>query len=448
MRIVIVGAGATGRNLAARLCDMRHNLVVVDQNGQRLARTEEQLDVLTVEGNGASPDVLESAQVDKADLLIAVTNKDEVNVLACQYAHAVGVAHTVARIANSALLRSPRFDLNKLGVSLAISHKEETAREILNILHQPGALEVVDLLDNKLQVCGLRLREGSPLLDGPVAKLSTVPIMERVRLIALMRGDDLEIPRGESQCQLDDEVYVALAPEDLPAFLDWAVPGRKPFGKIVVAGGGELGIEVARRLEAEGLPGVMIERSAARAGVCSDKLSRVLVLCGDASSRDTLVEAGVASGTAYIAITGDEELNIISCMLAKDMGASLTLAQVAKPEYVPIVKGLRLLDRVVSPHVSMINAILHFVRGRNVRSAALLHKVPGELLHVAVADRHKWVGRPIGELKLPDGCVIAAVLRGGEVRIPTGQVSIEAGDELVIFVLPELAGKIQGLFKS
>jgi trk system potassium uptake protein TrkA len=448
MRLVIIGAGATGRNLAARLCEMGHDLVVVDQNAQRLARTEEQLDILTVEGNGASPDVLDAAQVDKADLLIAVSNKDEVNILACQYAHIVGVPHTVARVANPALLRSDRFDLAKLGVSLAISHKEETAAEILNILRHPGAIELVDLLDSKLQVCGVRLVPGSPLLEGAVSDLAQVPVMGRVRLIALMRGDNLEIPRGDTRCMAGDDIYVALCPGELAEFLDWAVPNRKPYSKIVLSGGGDLGLEVARRLEQEGLPGVIVERASARAGVCSDSLSKVLVLCGDASSKETLVEAGLGEGAAYIAITGDEELNIISCMLAQKMGAALTLAQVAKPEYAPIVRDLRLLDRVVSPHLSMIKAILHFVRGRHVRSTALLHRVPGELLHVAVKPRHKWAGHRINELKLPVGCVIAAVLRDGEVQVATGSVEILEGDELVLFVHPDVVGKIQGLFKS
>ncbi|MBN2301851.1 MAG: Trk system potassium transporter TrkA [Lentisphaerae bacterium] len=448
MRILIIGAGNTGLNLSGRLCELGHDIVVIDISVERLAVLESHFDVLTIEGSGSSPDILEKAEVDKADLLIAVTSSDEVNILACEYAHAAGVKNTVARVSNPSLTRSKRLDFSKLGVDLMVSHKHEAADEMFDILRHPGLMEAIDLLDGRVLIAGIRIKTESPLLGRPLIDFKSEPIVSKIRFLAYMRGNQLDLPHGNTRFHAYDDLYLAVKPDDVSNFLDWACPGRHPFEKIVVAGGGDLGLDLSRRLEAASIPTVLLERDPARADVCSDALRDTLVLKGDASDQETLINAGVGPNTAFVAITGDEELNIVSCILAEKMGAAFTIAQVVKPEYVPIIRSLNLLDRIISPYMSMINAILHFVRGHHVKTAVRLHKAPGELLHVVVPERHRWAGKAVKNLKIPRDCVIATVLRNEEIYVPTGDLTIQSGDQLVIFALPGDINRVQAIFKN
>jgi trk system potassium uptake protein TrkA len=479
MRILIIGAGNAGRHLAARLCEMSHAVVVVDREPERLATLDAQLDVMTVVGSGSSPATLEKAELRKADLLIAVTNSDEVNILACICAHEAGVPNTVARIVDTSLLDSPLLDYKRLGVDCLVSQNMEAAEELFDILSNPGLLESVELLDGRVQIARIKVRPNSPLLGAALAELGVVrpdsdgattgepegqapgpsPIAQgsrkdvvdlfaRIRFITAMRGEVVYIPKGDTHFEIGDDVYVAIQPGDLHRFLDWAYPGRQAFEKSVIAGGGGLGLDLARRLETESVPAVLLERDVDRAGECSDVLHKTLVLHGDASDQEMLVSAGVGPDTAFVAITGDEELNIISCMLAHKLGAAFTLALVSKPEYVPVIRTLGLLSRVVSPHLSMVNAILHFVRGKHIRAAVCLHKAPGELLHVAVSRKHRWAGKPISRIKMPGDCLIATVLRGEDIHVPTGDLIIQEGDQLAIFALPAAVGRVQSMFKN
>ncbi|MBL7075982.1 MAG: Trk system potassium transport protein TrkA [Kiritimatiellae bacterium] len=473
MRILIVGAGNSGRHLATMLCEMSHEVVVVDRDPEPLAVLDAHLDVMTVTGSGSSPDVLEQAELGKADLLIAVTDSDEVNILACHCARVAGVKDTVARVVNPALLKSSLLDYKQLGVDCVVSQNKEAAEELFKILHNPGLLESIDLLDGRVVMARIKVRSDSPLLGGAVADLGLprrgstdrtgdkqealgsptggddeTGLMARVRFIVAMRGETVFLPRGDTSFEADDDLYVAVQSKDLHQLLDWAYPGRHAFDKSVIAGGGGLGLGLVQRLEAESVPAVLIERDATRAGECSDVLHKTLVLHGDASDQELLKGAGVGPDTAFVAITGDEEFNIISCLLAHKLGAVFTVALVLKPEYVPIVRTLGLLSRVVSPHLSMINAILHFVRGKHVRAAVCLHKAPGELLHVVVREGHRWAGKPIRKLKMPGECLIVTVLRDASIHVPTGDLEIQQGDQLIMFALPEDVGRVQGMFKD
>ena len=465
MRVLIIGAGNSGHHLAVKLCEMSHEVVVVDREPERLAAIEAQLDVMTIVGSGSSPAVLKKAELSKADLLIAVTNSDEVNILACISASEAGVPNTVARVVDHDLMRTPLFDYKRLGVGCLVSQNDEAADELFDILRNPGLLESVDLLDGRVLVARIKVRPESPLLGNTLAGLGEVrtdsldaartgevkeiaDLIARVRFIAAMRGEAVYLPRGDTRFEAGDDLYAALLPGDLQQFLDWVYPGRHAFGKSVIAGGGGLGLDLLQRLEEQSVPAALLERNAERAGVCSDVLQKTLVLHGDASDQETLVNAGVGPDTAFVAITGDEELNVISCMLAHKLGAAFTVALVSKPAYVPVIRTLGLLSRVVSPHLSMINAILHFVRGKHVRAAVCLHKVPGELLHVVVRQGHRWAGKPIHRLKLPGDCLIATLLRDDHIHIPTGDLVIHEGDQLVIFAPPHDVGRVQGMFKD
>jgi|APTNR8051073442_1049403.scaffolds.fasta_scaffold00042_30 trk system potassium uptake protein TrkA len=449
MRILIIGAGNAGRHLAGKLSEERHDIVIVDNDAAALQEIASQYDIQTIHGEGSSPRVLEEAGLSKTDLVVAVTDRDEVNILACAYAQAANVAHKVARVSNPDFIHSDaRFDLRRMGIDLVISQKEECAQEIFTILRMPGTLEAVDMLEERVLAVGIKVHMDSPLVLQSLKSFSHPEMLQKVRLIALMRGDDLLVPRGDTQLMIGDDIYFVGEPPAVHEFLEWACPEHERFEKVIVAGGGDLGLQLALLLEKSGMPVVLIEKNKERAEECSRRLDKTLVMHGDALDQETLENAGVIHGSAFVAVTGSDENNIMICLLAEKAGSTFTLAQVTRPEYVPIVSSLSLLDRAVSAHMSMINAILHFVRGKNVRAAALLHRLPGELLDVVVPGSSEWCGKAIKQQRMPAGLLVATVLRGDQVLSATGELVLQAGDRLVLFVLPQSVAKVEALFRS
>ncbi|NKB25635.1 MAG: Trk system potassium transporter TrkA [Kiritimatiellae bacterium] len=449
MRIIIIGCGNTGRQLAAKLCGEKHDVVVVDNQSEPLAELESQYDVLTIQGQGSSPLVQEHAEIKKADLLIAVTSHDEVNVLAGILAHSAGVLHTVVRVANSDYIHSSHIEvLKNMGIDLLVSQKAECARELFNILSLPGTQEVIDMHHGKILAVGIKVHIDSPLLLTPLNNFSKPELLKMIRFIAVMRGENFFIPSGETQFMIGDDLYFLGKPYDIRIFLDWAQPEHMKFDKVVIAGGGDIGLQLAQRLESTPTETILVEMDPACAQYCSTVLNKTLVIKGDALDQEALEDINMNENTAFVATTGDDENNIISCLLAEKLGVAFTLAQIAKAEYAPIINSSSLLDRAVSPHSAMINAILRFIRGRNVDSATLLHNVPGELLEMVLPDDSKWGGKTIEEISMPAGSIIATVLRENKVYAATGDFCLKQGDHVVLFSKPELISKLESMIRK
>ncbi len=447
MRIVIVGAGNAGKNLARKLCGMGHDVVVIDHNAETLANLASEVDAMTIEGNGASPNVLDQAEIAKADLLAAVTSLDEVNILACAYARRTGKAHTIARICEASYLTSPLIDLKELGVDHALSHKVECAREIFNVFQLPGTLEVARLLGGRIAALGLKLPSESPLLGRPLVEFREEKWFDRVRFIALVHDGKLEIPSGESRFHEGDDVYVVLPPDDTPRFLDWTLNSRRPgFRKVIIAGGGDLGLSLAELLGKTSTEVVLVERDRDRAENASEQLHECMVIHADVTEAATLKDIGVDAKTAFASTTEDEEMNIVSCIQAKQLGAGFTVARVDKLEYVPIIDTLRLLDRVVSPYISMVKVILQFVRGENVTGVGLFQRIPGELQEVVIRPGSRAAGKPLSALKLLPNAIVAAVQRDDMVFVPTGDFTLRGDDGLAVYCLPETTDRLKSVF--
>jgi trk system potassium uptake protein TrkA len=450
MRVLILGAGNAGRHLAERLCADRHDVVVVDQNNDLLDEIKSQLNVLTICGNGSNPRTLEQADVRKAGLVIAVTSDDEVNILACLLAHKAGVPKTVARVASLDYVHPPEsFHLGALGIDLIVSQQEECAHEIFHTLRMPGVVEALDLLGGKLLAVGMQVHMDSPLIRTPLKNFPEPQWLQAIRFIAITRGEERIVPRGDTLPQVGDIIYFTGRSEDITNFMEWAWPERTRFERIVIAGGGELGLKLAQLLEEHtNVQIALIERHEERATFCSKHLNRTLVIHGDALEEDVLKDAGVIKGCAFAAATHDDEKNIFACLLAEKLGAAYTVAQVGKPDYFSIIRRTNLADRIVSPSLSMNSAILHFLRGGYVQEAAVFHDLPGELLDFVVSSKSPWAGKVVKNLKIPDGVILAGVQRGADVLIPTGDLKIAANDRVVIFALPDAIKKVEKFFKQ
>jgi len=446
MRIVIIGAGNAGRQLAERLCEEKHSVVMVDTNPEALAQAEAGLDILTICGQGTNPSVLEEAQADKSDLLIAVTDNDEANILACLLANAAGVEGKIARVTNPDFLNgSSHYDLNRMGIDLVINQKQECAREVYNMLQIPGALEVFDLFAGKVMVAGFSVNSASPLLDRTPAECDRLDLIQSVRVIAIRRDDKLVIPHGSTVFQKKDLVYIVGQRKDIINFFSYVCPDILPFEKVIIAGGGDLGLMLAKFIEND-FDCVLLEHDEERARYCSAELNKTLILRADALTETALEESGLHDRTAFVALTGDDEGNIMNCLMAQKKGASFTATQIARTDFVPVVEQLYLVNRVVSPYISTTNAILHWLRSKKVRAASLLHNLPGELLDIIVESGGRMAGQKIHEIKIPEKAIIATVLRHGEVMTATGDLELRVDDRVLIFCHPDAVKKIQSRF--
>jgi trk system potassium uptake protein TrkA len=432
--------------MAGKLCDLNHDVVVVDKSAEALEEVEAQVDILTVQGWGSNPHVLKRAGVDKSDLLVAVTNSDETNLLACILARQAGVPHKVARIGDMDYVRAVEpFALDAIGADMLVCPREENAREIFNTLRTPGTLEVVDLLEGRLMAVNIDVPEHSPLTEAPLGQFGNSELLQAMRFIAYRRNDKFYIPRGETSFEPGDKVYLVVRADTIQAFMDWCWPGRTGIGSVVIAGGGYLGMRLAQLLEAANRRVALIEPDPEQADYCSNMLDRTLVLNSDSLQEEVLKDAGMREGTAFVAVTADDEDNIIGCLLAKKLGAAFAVAQVNKPEYVPIIHNLDIVDKATNPHLAMINAIVKYVRGTNVHAARQLQDLPGELLEINITGQNRWAGRMVKNIQFHRGAVIAAVLRGSDVLIPTGTLRIEEDDRLVIYSMPEAVRKLSSL---
>ena len=448
MRIVIIGGGQTGAHLAEKFCEDEHDVVVIDSSAAALADLDAHLDLMTVAGDGANPAILEEADVERADMVVAVTDRDDTNILACIFARARGVPRTVARVSSSDYSTSRHVDFRKLGVDLLVNQYDEYARDLYNVLRLPGSIEVADLLDDRVMVVGMSIHMDSPLLGTSLKHFGSREWLQKIRFTAVVRGDEVMTPHGDTTFLVGDDVYFAGEPDAVSDFMQWAWPEQKRFQRAVIAGGGELGLQLARMLEHTRMQIVLIEQDDKRADFCSAQLNRTLVIKGDALDQETLAGIGEAEDMAYVAATGSDEHNIIGCLVAEKFGARFTAAQVGKKEYIGIVNQLRLLDRIVDPHLAMVNSILHFVRGKNVQAAAILARLPGELIELKLSPKHKWVGKPIKDLKIPDGVIIATAMRNGQIKTATGDLALAAGDRVVVYCLPDAVSKMEPLFTA
>ena len=449
MKIVIVGAGNAGRYLAKRLCGERHSVVMIDERIDVLQQAEASLDVMTLCGSGSAPEILEQAGTDKADLFVAVTDRDEVNIIACLLANAVGVPRKIARVGSDRYDKlSSKYSLMGMGIDLVINQKEACAKEICSALVLPGAVEAFELFGGRTNVAGFEVAPDSPIIGQAPATLPEQSLLRKLRIIAVRRKDGLIIPHGDTVFAPHDVLYLVGSFEDIRAFSLWMNPRQTPFLKVIVAGGGDIGLTVARILTRAGVKVVVLEQEEDRALYCSGELEDNLVLHADALSGSALDEAGIVPRTAFVGVTGDDENNVMNCLMARKRGVDYTITQISRTEYVPVIKSLEVVDRIVSPYESLTRGILHYLRSRNVRAATLLHSLPGELLDVAVVPKSKHIGQSLSDVRFPRGSIVAVILRGKDVITATGGEVIQADDRLLVFADPSAVKRLQVMFRK
>jgi len=448
LKIVILGCGEVGQDLAGILSAEKHDVIVLDRNKEALAKLKERHDVMVVEGSATSVRDLIRCEVPEADILVAATSVDEVNMIASMLGKRLGAHFVIARVRNTELTR-PDIPLNPsdLGIDVMIHPEYSAAIEIVQLIKRAAATDVVSLANDKLQIVGVRIDRESPLVGKSLMEYAQKYSNLTFRVVAVNRGSMTIIPYGANRIQASDQIFIIAKTEDVPEVIRSTGRLNKPIHNIMIAGGSGVGSYVARMLSSEnkGWRIKLIEPDYDRAYEMALECKNILVLHGNPTDPDLLATEGIADMHAFIAVTDDEESNIISCLMAKHMNVAKTVALVSKPEYIPLSATIG-LDAAINKKLAASNEIHRYVRSGNVLSSVTLHGIKAEALEFICAKGAKAANKPLSKLRLPQGSVIGAVVRGEHIEIATGSTEIDTGDTVIVFSLPDAIDAVSHYF--
>ena len=441
MKIVILGAGQVGTTLAENLAVEANDITVVDHDAGHLAALQERLDIRTVQGFASHPDVLRRAGTDDADMLIAVTDSDETNMLACKVAATLFRTPTkIARIRSSEYLKDAEtlFANDAFAVDMCISPEQLVTEYIFRLIEYPGALQVVDFAGGRVRLVGVRAYYGGPLVSRQLKELPAhLPKGVDARVAAIYRRGRAILPEGDTIIEAEDEVFFVAAAEHIPKIIAELRRHDKPVKRVMLAGGGNIGLRLAKALE-DRVQVKLIEKSPARARDLATQLEHTVVLVGDAASESLLKEENIDDIDVFCAITNDDEANILSAMLAKRLGAGKALSLINRMAYVDLVEENSAVDIAISPQHSTVSALLAHVRRGDVVKVHSLRRGAAEAIEAVAhgdARSSKVVGRRIEEIKMPAGSTIGAIVRGTEVIIVHHDTVIQAEDHIILFIV-------------
>jgi trk system potassium uptake protein TrkA len=453
MKVIILGGGQVGSTLAEHLAVESNDVTVVDSDAQALESLKERNDLRVVFGNGTHPEVLRRAGTDDADLLIAVTSSDETNMLACRIAQTLFRTPTrIARVRASAYLGDADrlFLPDALAVDMCINPEQLVTDYLYNLIEYPGALQVVDFADGRVRLVAVKAYYGGPLVGHPLKELPRhLPEGVDARVAAIYRRGKPIIPEGDTVIETEDEVFFVAARDHIPEIMSELRRLDRPVRRVMLAGGGRIGLRLARALEGK-VQVKLIERNRERSRKLAELLDHAIVLSGDAANEPLLREEGIDDTDVFCAITNDDEANVLSAMLAKRLGARRTLALMNRMAYIDLVEDSA-IDAAVSPQLATVSALLAHVRRGDVVKVHSLRRGAAEAVEaVAHGDTQtsRVVGRRLEDIKLPPGTTIAAVVRGEAVLIAHKDVRVEADDHVIVFIVDKRRTKdVEKLFQ-
>ncbi len=439
MNIIILGSGQVGRSIAEILSREENDITVVDRDHKILQTMQDRMDIRTVPGDASSPDALAQAGAEDADLILAVTNSDEVNMVACQVAHSLFHTPTkIARIRSADFLGHPElFCKNSIPIDVIISPEQILTNQIQRLIEYPGALQVIDFAQGKIRLVGLRAYYGGALVGHELRELKDHLPSVKTRVAAIYRQDRAIIPTGKTIIEADDEVFFIATQEDIKLVMQELRSIEEAGKKVFIAGAGNIGLRLAQSLEQTGFQVKLVERDPERARRVSEKLENTVVLQGDAADEELLKQENIDSMELFCSLTNEDEANILSSMLAKRLGARRAMAIVNRSAYIDLIES-SVLDIAISPRLSTVSALLSHVRRGDVVAAHSLRRGVAEAIEaIAHGDRKtsKVVGRKLREIKLPEGATIGAIMRNDELIDLSRDAQVEDGDHIIVFVI-------------
>ncbi len=438
MKILILGGGQVGSTVAENLANDANDITVVDQDEVVLKQLRDRLDIQTLVGNAAHPSVLAAAGADDSDMLLALTRNDETNLVACKLAKDLfNIPTKIARVRAADYMEyGDNKALNYFGVDTSICPEQIVTDNIYQLFEYPGALQVLDFAEGRAQLVVVKALKGGLLVERPLRRIREDLPRAECRISAIYRRDRLIIPDGDTVIEQDDEVFFIASRRFIPAMLRELRKTEKPIKRVMIAGGGNIGFRLASRLENDGYEVKIIENRTPRCEWLTQNLSHTLVLNGEATDEELLEDENIDEMDVFVAITNDDEDNIMSSLLAKRLGARSVIALVNRTSYVDLLQGNR-IDIVISPHLSTIGSLLAYIRRGDIEAVHPLRRGAAEAIEAVVHGNRKTsriVSRRVDELPLPQGCYLSAVVRGEEVLMAHHDLVIESGDHLIIFV--------------
>ena len=451
MKIIILGAGQVGANLAASLVAENNDITVVDLDPERLGLLQDRFDLRTVRGHAAHPSILKMAGAEDADMLVAVTQSDETNLVACRLSATLfNIPTRIARIRSADFLETdPGFLAEHFGVDHIISPEQEVTETLRRLIEHPEALQVLDFANGKVRLVAVRAYHGGPLIGHELQDLRRHMPNIDTRVAAIYRRDRGIVPKGITVIEPGDEVFFLARKRDIPTVMRELRRMERPVRRVMIAGGGNIGRRLAARLERD-YEVKLIDHNKGTCALLAEQLHRTLILQGDATDEELLEQENVESMDVFCALTNDDEDNIMSALLAKRMGAHRVIALINRSAYVNLVQGGE-IDIAISPAQATVGPLLSKIRRGDMAAVHSLRRGAAEALEIIVHGDFKTskvVGRRIGDVALPEGAAIAAIIRGEEVLIAHHDTLIQAEDHLIVFALSKrIIPKVEKLFQ-
>jgi trk system potassium uptake protein TrkA len=438
MKIIILGAGQVGGTLAENLANEANDITVIDSNGARLRELQDRLDIRTVQGRGSYPTVLRQAGGEDADMLIAVTNSDETNMVACQIASVLFKTPTkISRVrAGAYLARKELFGENGFPIDVLISPEHLVTKHITRLIQYPGALQVLEFSKGLARLVAIQATKGGPLVGHELSYLRTHMPRIDTRVAAIFRKDRAIMPQGDTVIEDGDEVFFIADSDHIRSVMSELQPLEKPYKRIFICGGGNIGHRLAHSLENR-YQVKLLERDHERCVMLSENLRKTVVLEGDAANKDILLEENIENTDVFCAVTNDDEANIMASLLAKRLGARKVLTLINNPDYVDLIQGGD-IDVAISPQQTTIGSLLTHVRRGDVVNVHSLRRGAAEAIEAIAHGDHKSsrvVGRRLDEIPLPEGTTIGAIVRHNEVLIAHDHLRIQPDDHVILFLV-------------
>lgn len=452
MKVIICGAGQVGWQIARHLAGEKNDVTVVDNNSDLVRRATETLDVQGVVGHASWPDVLERAGARDADMIIAATHSDEVNMVTCHVAHAIfGITRKIARLRAQSYLDAVNSGLyreDSLPIDVVISPEREVAEAALQRLAAPSTFDTESFMGGRAQLLGLMLDEDCPVLNTPLRQLSELFSTLRAIVVGVRREERLFAPDPADQLYAGDSIYVFCHTEDMTRALEIFGKATRKQERLVIVGAGNVGLEVARTLEARSdrIRTKLVERDRTQAERAADTLVRTIVLNGDGMDIEMLTEAGIERADAVLAVTDDDKTNLLVAVRAKQAGCQMSIALVNDPTLVPLMGALD-IDAYINPRATTVSSILRHIRHGRVRAIYSIGDAEAEVIEAQVLSTSPLAGRLVRDIEFPEGALLGAVMKGDRVMKPTGDLRVEEGDVIALFTMASDVPEVERLLQ-
>ncbi|MDA9980090.1 Trk system potassium transporter TrkA [Yoonia sp.] len=452
MKVIICGAGQVGWQIARHLSGENNDVTVVDSNPELVRRATDTLDVQGVAGFASYPDVLDRAGARDADMIIAATHSDEVNMVTCQVAHSVfSVQRKIARLRAQNYLAPSYADLyrrNHLPIDVVISPEREVAEAALQRLAAPAAFDTESFLEGRAQLLGITIDDDCPVVNTPLRQLTDLFSTLRAIVVGIRRDGALFAPSAGDQIFVGDDCYIFTDTEDMNRTLEIFGKKQEKQERIVIIGGGNVGLGVAQALEArtERVRVKMIEKNREFAERAADMLDRTIVLHGDGLDSSLLDEANIATADAVLAVTDDDKTNLLASVRAKEMGCKMAITLINDPTLVPLMGPLD-IDAYISPRATTVSSILRHIRHGRVREVYSIGDAEAEIIEAQVLGTSPISGQKVKDISFPEGTLIGGLMKRGKVIRPTGETRIEEGDVIAIFAMSEDVPEVERLLQ-